>query len=89
MSSTTSWLIWEEPEAPNGECGDVPGKGMNKFILDLWAGGDGSVVQARVQILRSHVKRQMWRYTPVIPALGVGAGGWKRETGRSKAHWPL
>lgn len=56
---------------------------MNKFILDLWAGRDGSVVQAWIQTLRSHVKRQMWRYTPVIPALGVGAGGWKMEAGRS------
>ena len=46
----------------------------SKFILGLWAGRDSSVVLAWVQILRSYVKRQMWRCTPVIPALGVGAG---------------
>lgn len=57
---------------------------MNKFILDLWAGRDDSVVQAWVQTLRSHVKRQMWRYTPVIPALGVGAGGSPKLTGHSR-----
>lgn len=56
------------------------GHGVNSF----WVyGRDSSVVLAWVQILRSHVKRQMWRFTPVIPALGVGVGGLEVEAGRS------
>lgn len=96
VSSTTSWLIWEEPRAPKGNEEGWQRRELSKLILVLWAGKMAQSVKSllckhefrssepmeKARCGRTHLYSQCWE-------LGWVGRRWRQADSPKLIGWPL